>query len=117
MRNTKYVEYLNQVNRHGCAYRDDYEREDYDPTNIVQLDANLPKKLRDPTNLPLRKTHNEDKTVIRCINGRILSAKETETTKLPIILNDNESRSDIDWNCWVLKQYSNIESTARGRSR
>jgi hypothetical protein len=117
MRNTKYVEYLKQVNSRGAAYRDDYEPEDYDPTNIVQIDANISNKLRDPTNLPLRKTHNEDKTVVRCINGRMFSAKDTEAMKLPIIINDSESRNDIDWNSWQLKHYDNIESTARAKSR
>ena len=116
MRNEKYLEYLNQVNKHGAAYQDDFEPEYYNPIDIVQLDAHLPKRLRDPTNLPIRKTHIEDHIVIKCANDRNFSQKQTQQTRLPVILHDNETRADLDWNTWILKQYDQIESKVRAKS-
>lgn len=116
VRNEKYLEYLNQVNRRGCSFQDDFEPEDYNPIDIVQIDANLGKRLKDPTNLPLRKTHLEDHTIIRCISGRNLNQKETQQTRLPVIINDSETRGDLDWNYWTLKHHDQIESTARVKS-
>ena len=116
LRNEKYLEYLNQVNRYGCSVQDDYEPENYNPIDIVQLDANLGHRLKDPTNLTLRKTHLEDKTIIKCINGRNFNQKQTQQTRLPVIINDNITRGDLDWNDWILKHYDQIESKARAKS-
>ena len=116
VRNEKYLEYLNRVNRHGCSFQDDFEPEDYNPIDIVQIDANLGKRLKDPTTLPLRKTHLEDNTIIRCVSGRNLTQKQTQQTRLPVIINDNETRADLDWNHWILKHHDQIESTSRANS-
>ena len=116
VRNEKYLEYLNQVNRYGCSVQDDFEPESYNPIDIVQIDANLGKRLKDPTNLPFRKTHLEDNTIIKCINGRNFDQKQTQQTRLPVIINDNQTRADLDWNDWILKHYNQIESNVRAKS-
>lgn len=115
-RNHKYGEYISHVNKYGGAYQDDFEPNDYDPTGVVKLDVNLPTRLKDPTTLPQRKNYNEINTIYRCNTGRNFTQKQVEKTKLPIIVNDNQTRADLDWNDWLLNQYNTVESTVRNRS-
>lgn len=63
-RDLKYAEYLEKVNERGCSFQDDFAPEDYDPTAIVKIDATVTRKLRDPTNLPKRKTLIEENTIL-----------------------------------------------------
>lgn len=116
VRNLRYLEYLHHVNKHGCCFQDDYQSEVYDPVDLIHLDATLSKQLKDPTSVPQRKSFKEDKTIYKCQTGKTFSSKQIERTKLPIILNDNETRADLDWNRWMLNEHSSMESDARFKS-
>lgn len=63
-RDVKYAEYLEKVNERGCAFQDDFAPDDYDPTGVVKIDANVTRKLKDPTNIPKRKTLIEENTIL-----------------------------------------------------
>lgn len=115
-RNLRYLEYLQQVNKKGYVFQDDFQPEEYDPTNIIPLDACLPNKLKDPTSVSQRKNFNEEKTIYKCITGKTYSQSQIERTKLPIIINDNETRADIDWQKWILNDHNTMESNVRKKS-
>ncbi|CAF0823854.1 unnamed protein product [Brachionus calyciflorus] len=116
LRNIRYMEFLNQVNEKGCVYRDDFQPEEYDPTNLVPLGAHFVKPLKDPTSVRQRKNYDEEKLIYKCITGKKFTSNQIDKSKLPIIINDNESRADIDWNKWILNNHSTINSTARIKS-
>lgn len=63
-RDTKYTTYLSKVNERGCMYQDDFAPEDYDPTSAVKLDANVARRLKDPTNIPQRKALIEENVIL-----------------------------------------------------
>ena len=102
-RYTRYLEYLEQVNRHGSVYQDDFEPAEYDPTNLINLDASVQRKLDDPTNLPQRKQFKE----LSMVNSHL---------KLPTITKVESPRSHVVWNNWLLDQYNSIESNVRAKS-
>ena len=116
IRNLRYLEYLHQVNKLGGVYQDDFEPCEYNPMNLVNLEANLKSRIRDPTSIPLRKRSKEERMILKWMTGKEFTRKEAEETKLPIIINDNETRADLDWNRWLLDQYNTIESTVREKS-
>ena len=116
IRNLKYLEYLQHVNKYGYAFQEDYEPTDYDPCDVISLCANVPVKLRDPTTIRQRIQHKEDRTILKLITGKDFTDKQTDRIKLPLIMNDTESRGDLDWNSWILDQYNTIESTVRTKS-
>jgi len=116
IRNLKYLEYLQHVNKYGYAFQEDYEPTDYDPCDVVSLCANVPVKLKDPTTIRQRIQYKEDRTILKLITGKDFTDKQTDRIKLPLIMNDNESRGDLDWNSWLLDQYNNIESNVRTKS-
>jgi hypothetical protein len=116
VRNLRYLEFLHQNNKRGAVFQDDYEPDEYNPIDLVNINANITKKLKDPTQLKLRKDFDEQNLIYKCIYGKDFSPKEIETTKLPTIWHDNESRRDIDWNKWMLIHHSTIGSTSRMKS-
>jgi hypothetical protein len=116
VRNLKYLEYLQYCNKYGCAYQEDYESEEYDPTDVIPMCACLPIKLKDPTMIRQRIQSKEDRAILKLVTGHDLNDRQTDRIKLPLIINDNESRTDLDWNSWLLDQYNSIESNVRMRS-
>lgn len=115
-RDTKYVEYLSRVNQQGGVFQEDFDEAEYDPTNLVRVDAPVHKRLKDPTRVGERKTFVEDNTLLRARFGKNFSLKQIERTKLPVISHDNQTRADLDWNAWLLSQFGHVDSTARLRS-
>lgn len=103
LRNLKYLEYLNQCNKRQSVYQDDFEPAEYDPVKLMNLDASLPCKLSDPTNLPRRKQSKETDLLQNDI-------------RLPVIRKVSSPRSDIVWNNWILDQYNTIDSDVRAKS-
>ena len=116
IRNLKYLEYLQHINKYGCAFQEDYEPTDYDPTDVISMCACLPVKLKDPTSIRQRIQYKEDKAILKLVTGHDFSDKQTDRIKLPLIINDNETRTDLDWNSWLLDQYNSIESNVRTKS-
>ena len=116
IRSLRYLEFLHQVNKLGGVYQDDYERNEYDPMNLLNMDSSLTHKLKDPTHISTRKFLEEDGMVLKWITGKDFTNKETENTKLPIIINESPTRADLDWNDWILDQYNSIESMVREKS-
>ena len=116
VRNLRYLEFLHQNNKRGAVYQEDFDDDEYNPTDLININANLTKKLNDPTQLRLKKNLNEQKLIYKCIYGKDFTAKEIETTKLPTIEHDNESRRDIDWQKWVLMHHNQVDSVSRSKS-
>ena len=115
IRNLRYLEFLHHTNKRGGVCQDDFEPEEYNPVDLVNLDATL-NRLKDPTHLRQRKDHDEQNVIYKCMFGKDFTAKEINKTKLPVIMNDNESRKNIDWNRYLIMHHSAIESPARVKS-
>lgn len=116
LRDMRYAEYLNHTNQKGCVFRDDYQSEEYDPVNLMPLEASFVMPLKDPTSIRFRKDNDEQKLIYKCLTGKKFTSSQVEKARLPRILNDNETRGNIDWNKWILSNHSTIDSTARIKS-
>jgi hypothetical protein len=116
VRNLRYLEFLHHSNKRGAVYRDDFEPDEYDPTDVISLDANLSKKLNDPTCLAQRKSFNEQSLIYKCAYGREFTMKEVESSRLPVIENDNTTRKDLNWKKWILNEHNTMDSKARIKS-
>lgn len=104
IRNSKYLEYLNQCNKRQSVFQDDFEPTEYDPIHMLNLDASVSCKLLDPTTLAQRKVDKE------------LGLMRTNMQRLPTIRRANSPRSDVVWNNWILDQYNTIDSGVRAKS-
>ena len=103
LRNLKYLEYLNQCNKRARCYQDDFEPSEYNPIEMVNLDASLHENLLDPTLLTRRKESRELGIIAK-------------NNKLPGINKHESPRSDIVWNNWIMEKYNTIDSTIRIKS-
>lgn len=102
IRNLKYLEYLNQCNKRNRVYQDDFEPNDYDPLNVISLEASVIGKLLDPTTLSQRKEFKEVNMISKDI-------------RLPIITKIESPPSHIVWNNWIMDQYNTVDSQVRTR--
>lgn len=103
LRDLKYLEYLNQCNKRSRCYQDDFEPKEYNPVDLMNLDASLHENLLDPTILTQRKENME--------LGLI-----AEKIKLPVIAKYQSPRSDIVWKNWIMSKYNTIDSPIRIKS-
>jgi hypothetical protein len=111
-----YYEYLKYVDKHGFTFREDYEKTKQDPTDLLYIHAKFDRELKDPTNLPQRKYFHEEKMIFRCLTGKNLTKTQVNLIKLPHIVNDNNSRLNLEWKDWLLDHYNWIHSEARIKS-
>lgn len=116
LRDLRYEEYLSHTNERGCVFRDDFQSEEYDPVNLVPLEASFVRPFKDPTSVRSRKDNDEQKLIFKCLTGKKFTSSQVQRARLPRILNDGETRENIDWNKWLLNNHSTINSTARIKS-
>lgn len=103
LRDLKYLEYLDQCNKRTRCYQDDFEPKEYNPVDMINLDASLRENLLDPTLLTRRKERMELGLIAK-------------NSKLPVIARHESPRSDVVWNNWIMNKYNTIDSPIRIKS-
>ena len=70
----------------------------------------------DPTMMTRQKRVDEQRTIVRCVTGLDACDYELEKGEKPHIVNDNESRANIEWNAWLMQPFKSIASNERAKS-
>lgn len=116
-----YEQYLKHGNKKGFVFLDTFDTSEYNPLQLVTpRPAPIHIRVRthsDPLLLQQRVRDVEDQTILGCVTGKTLDARELESHRLPPLPLVPLGRHGTECNTWLAMPLHDIESPVRHMSR
>lgn len=110
-------DYLQYLNKKGCAFLDTYPPDDYYPLGLISAKPCYAmlrmKRINDPLLSQQRARTAEERTILRCQTGTIYSDKDIAEVHLPQLPLVPLGRQGTGCTTWLTMPYTFIESPIR----